>query len=351
MPAMQSYERGQRQYDGQDVRSESFYETPGQALYGSVRRNRAGAARSPGFVGTTSVDRAFFDPLIDTPAITPPSAPEAEEPAAIDAPMATVSADPNVSGISPGVAPEAATATVSADPPTDGPVGVNDGPTGIGDSVDSDSSAGIGAGVSGSANASSGVSASGTADAGVGVSSDVSGTADASGGGGGGDGGTVICTHLRDRGLMPRELYRLAHLNGPGVTVQRGYHFWAVPMVRLMRRSRVAECTLMYIVVHWARAMAHRHSPTLYPQPCYFGTALDAIGRPLCWLIGLFAPPTDWQALYEGDRHGNAAEHASGPSAGSDATAPDAIAEHHLTEAVYVGGAWRAPGWPGSRWG
>ena len=88
MPAMQSYERGQRQYDGQDVRSESFYETPGQALYGSVRRNRAGAARSPGFVGTTSVDRAFFDPLIDTPAITPPSAPEAEEPAAIAAPMA-----------------------------------------------------------------------------------------------------------------------------------------------------------------------------------------------------------------------------------------------------------------------
>lgn len=112
----------------------------------------------------------------------------------------------------------------------------------------------------------------------------------------------VICTELHRQGLMSRADYALgadyarAHLTERHY---RGYHAWAITVVRHMRRSKRA--TAFWRILAQARA---DHIAYLYGDTARrnrFGALLCALGYPTCYLIGGLIGARDWRALYEQD--------------------------------------------------
>lgn len=71
----------------------------------------------------------------------------------------------------------------------------------------------------------------------------------------------VICTHFYQKGMLSRELWRadmeytLQHLPQSMVN---GYHLWAIPYVKLMRKSPLAEKLMYPIAYHRAREIAYQ---------------------------------------------------------------------------------------------
>ena len=79
--------------------------------------------------------------------------------------------------------------------------------------------------------------------------------------GGGGGGGRVICTHFYRKGMIDQETWRadleFTAKRLPKQTV-RGYQYWAIPYVLLMRRFPLAE-KIMYPLAVWrAEELAHQ---------------------------------------------------------------------------------------------
>ena len=103
--------------------------------------------------------------------------------------------------------------------------------------------------------------------------------------GGKGKAGTVICTELLSQGRFPAELYNhpvaLAHfIKLPQETVE-GYHAWAVPVVRWMKRSPMLSKILLPIVLA-------RYLQIIYGQRSLLGSLTIYLGQPICYLIGSF---------------------------------------------------------------
>ncbi|TAA53909.1 hypothetical protein [Shinella sp. JR1-6] len=112
----------------------------------------------------------------------------------------------------------------------------------------------------------------------------------------------VICTELHRQGLMSRADYALgADYAREHLTERhyRGYHAWAIAVVRHMRRSKRA--TAFWRILAQARA---DHIAYLYGDTARrnrFGALLCAVGYPACYLIGGLIGARDWQTLYEQD--------------------------------------------------
>ncbi|HEY9078409.1 hypothetical protein [Magnetovibrio sp.] len=104
---------------------------------------------------------------------------------------------------------------------------------------------------------------------------------------GGGDNSRVICTELVRQGLMAPSLQRLdiaftLHHLSPATV--RGYHAWAVPYVRLMKRSQLAT-RLVEPLARWrAEEIAYRMKARVRPH--YRGRVVRWVGEPLCWVLG-----------------------------------------------------------------
>ncbi|MGE0283422.1 MAG: hypothetical protein AB7P20_22775 [Rhizobiaceae bacterium] len=112
----------------------------------------------------------------------------------------------------------------------------------------------------------------------------------------------VICTELHRQGLLSREdrtmglRYVREHLTPRH---ERGYHAWAIPVVRRMRRSkratafwhRLAKARADHIAFTYGDKRRHNR----------WGQLLCAIGHPVCYIIGSFIGAQDWQTL-EGAR-------------------------------------------------
>ncbi|MBL6946858.1 MAG: hypothetical protein ISR47_09485 [Rhodospirillales bacterium] len=121
---------------------------------------------------------------------------------------------------------------------------------------------------------------------------------------GGGD-RRVICTHFVAKRLMSPALQRIdmqfTHERLSAATV-RGYHFWAVPYVRLMRRggilARMASRVMLPIATWRAEEIAHQMGNGGY-GPNVKGKIVRLIMEPLCRLIGTFVKPTNYLKLYE----------------------------------------------------
>jgi len=108
-------------------------------------------------------------------------------------------------------------------------------------------------------------------------------------GDGGGGGSWVICTELNAQDLLEDELYRLTSshsLNALSQVTLEGYWFWAVPYVRLMKRSKIATAIAQPIAVGRARQIAHQLKPAKYPKGSFFGKLTQFVGVPVCTLIG-----------------------------------------------------------------
>lgn len=117
--------------------------------------------------------------------------------------------------------------------------------------------------------------------------------------------GWVICTELVAQGLMPRRYW--AH--GSKVfaaypqMVKDGYHAWAVPVVRHMRRYPYGRVVKLMKVLFGARAeniAAHAGVPGARKR--WAGAAVTAVLWPLCYGIGLGVRvlniKPDWEKLY-----------------------------------------------------
>jgi len=103
----------------------------------------------------------------------------------------------------------------------------------------------------------------------------------------GGGNSRVICTELVRQGLMAPRLqrldiaYTLRHLSPATV---RGYHAWAVPYVRLMKRSHLAT-RLVEPLARWrAEEIAFRMKSR--SRPHYRGRVVRWLGEPVCWALG-----------------------------------------------------------------
>lgn len=120
-----------------------------------------------------------------------------------------------------------------------------------------------------------------------------------SSGGGGKSNDRVICTHFMRKGLMDLALWRAditftrQHL--PAAMV-RGYHLWAIPYVRLMRRSPWAEKLMLPLALWRAEEIAFRMG--LREKGNWKGKLLRWTGEPVCWLIGKVTPEQDWESLW-----------------------------------------------------
>ena len=108
----------------------------------------------------------------------------------------------------------------------------------------------------------------------------------------------VICNELLRQGLMTRRQVLLdykfteEHLSEQHV---RGYHFWAIGVVKRMRKGKG--------VGFWKHIATHRASEIEYiygkrETPDYLGKVYRRIFEPTCWLIGAFCQQKDHTVLY-----------------------------------------------------
>lgn len=95
---------------------------------------------------------------------------------------------------------------------------------------------------------------------------------------------TVICTELHRQGLMSDEVFALDRAFGANMArahpdVMAGYYRLAMPVVRIMRKSRLVTHAVNLLAAPWARHMAHLMGQG---QPSIIGAAVMAVGVPLC---------------------------------------------------------------------
>lgn len=109
----------------------------------------------------------------------------------------------------------------------------------------------------------------------------------------------VICTHFYRKGMLPQKVWRAdmkftaEHLSE---TTVRGYHFWAVPYVSLMRKSPLAE-RIMFPVAKW-RAEELAYQMGEFPHGNLKGKLVRLAVEPICWLLGCVVGQKDWKVLY-----------------------------------------------------
>lgn len=105
-----------------------------------------------------------------------------------------------------------------------------------------------------------------------------------SGGDSGGD-GTVICTALKDMGMLDEELWK--HDGEYGKTLplvtREGYWSWGVPTALYIRKHKWAAKAIKPIVTQVAKEMSYRVG---YGKGSKIGKALLYFGLPLCNLLG-----------------------------------------------------------------
>jgi len=113
--------------------------------------------------------------------------------------------------------------------------------------------------------------------------------------------GRVICTHFYRKGMLDRETWRAdleftqKHLHPATV---RGYQAWAIPYVRLMRVSPLAEKIMFPLAQHRAIELAYKMGRR--DKGSLFGKFVRMTLEPTCFVIGLCVGEQDWSGLWVG---------------------------------------------------
>ena len=116
---------------------------------------------------------------------------------------------------------------------------------------------------------------------------------------GGALGGRVICNELMRQGIMDKKHVLLDYKFTRDYltpTHVRGYHVWAVWMVKQMRKGK--------FVKFWKHVAGHRANEIAYiygerDKPDYLGKVYRKILEPICWSVGLLCKKSDWSILYK----------------------------------------------------
>lgn len=112
--------------------------------------------------------------------------------------------------------------------------------------------------------------------------------------------GSVVCTELYRSGIMPYYLYKkdveYAH-NYMSKTTLRGYRFWGVPLVKLMRKYFWIKKLVAPVAITRARYIAR--------ETGFLGTIggflIRTIGEPACWVLGNFVKERNLLELYSAE--------------------------------------------------
>ncbi len=111
----------------------------------------------------------------------------------------------------------------------------------------------------------------------------------------------VICTHFMRKGLIEKDLWLAGHAYAKQyaspITV-RGYHAWAVPYVRLMRTSPLAERIMLPIIR--VRSEEIGYVMGIRPHGTLAGKLARLTLEPFSFLVGLFVGEQNWQSLWVG---------------------------------------------------
>ena len=96
----------------------------------------------------------------------------------------------------------------------------------------------------------------------------------------------MICTELHRQGFMGDRTYTLDARFGHTMPadVLRGYHLWAKPLVRVMRRSQRVTRLVAYLAGPWVTEMVYVMGAR--PTGSWRGRALMAVGVPICQALG-----------------------------------------------------------------
>ena len=94
----------------------------------------------------------------------------------------------------------------------------------------------------------------------------------------------AICTELYQQGKMPYNVYLADMQYGYKISMERpevldGYHLWARPTVRLMRKSQLFTNLIKYPALSWANHIAGI-------KPSLFGSLCQTVGEAACGLLG-----------------------------------------------------------------
>lgn len=105
--------------------------------------------------------------------------------------------------------------------------------------------------------------------------------------GGGGMFGSIICTTLHDFGLMDDETYAADTVFGKTLPAEviKGYHLWAVPVARAMRKSFLLTALVEPIALSWAKTMRAKIEGKPENET-WLGRQLLRFGVPICAWLG-----------------------------------------------------------------
>ena len=113
----------------------------------------------------------------------------------------------------------------------------------------------------------------------------------------------VICTELHSQGKLSEELYKMDMYytkRNLSETTVRGYHYWAIPMVPLIRKNNLVCSISKYLAVKRAEEIAHIIDPVVYPKSTITGKLIKTVGEAICYGIGKFVKQKDYSVLYNG---------------------------------------------------
>jgi len=100
----------------------------------------------------------------------------------------------------------------------------------------------------------------------------------------------VICTELHKQGMLPDNIFKAdqkfgQYLNENYPLVTKGYHFWAIPLTKMMKRSKLLSRALYVFAYPWAQEMAYRMGES--DRGHWLGRIILYVGVPACFLLGL----------------------------------------------------------------
>ncbi|PYE92514.1 hypothetical protein C8J35_1239 [Rhizobium sp. PP-F2F-G38] len=114
--------------------------------------------------------------------------------------------------------------------------------------------------------------------------------------------GRVICTHFYRKGMLDRDVWR-ADIEFTATRLSartvRGYQYWAIPYVKLMRRSAFAEKIMYPLALARAEELAYRMKKR--EKGNWKGKIVRVVGESICFSIGCFVGEQNWQQLWVDD--------------------------------------------------
>jgi hypothetical protein len=76
----------------------------------------------------------------------------------------------------------------------------------------------------------------------------------------------------------------------------RGYQFWGIPLVRLMRKWPWVESIVYPLALARAEEIAYQMGRR--DKPNYLGKVVRRALEPLNFVLGIFVPKQDWKKLH-----------------------------------------------------